>query len=148
MNLILVPTIFLPLTGSIQSNDEITLSALNFVALGILILFSAFASGSEAAFFSIGPKEKEQLKNDESKSSQLVLKLLENPKELLATLLITNNFVNVGIVILSSAMVNSYFENLFYQKRFTHRTSNGIPNKYSETHSAFILAELLFSEWN
>src|SRR5574343_592802 len=108
MNLILVPTIFLPLTGSIQSNDEITLSALNFVALGILILFSAFASGSEAAFFSIGPKEKEQLKNDESKSSQLVLKLLENPKELLATLLITNNFVNVGIVILSSTMLNNY----------------------------------------
>jgi putative hemolysin len=108
MNLSIEPSIILPLSEAIQQNGEISFSVLNFAALGFLILLSAFASGSEAAFFSLGPNEKDQLKNDESKSSQLVLKLLENPKELLATLLITNNFVNVGIVILSSAMLNNY----------------------------------------
>jgi gliding motility-associated protein GldE len=99
----------MPLTEALHQSSDLSFSVLNFVVLGILILLSAFASGSEAAFFSLGPNEKEKLKEDESKSSQLVLKLLENPKELLATLLITNNFVNVGIVILSSAMLNDYF---------------------------------------
>ena len=109
MNLSIEPSIIMPLTEALHQSSDLSFSVLNFVVLGILILLSAFASGSEAAFFSLGPKEKEKLKEDESKSSQLVLKLLENPKELLATLLITNNFVNVGIVILSSAMLNDYF---------------------------------------
>jgi putative hemolysin len=109
MNLSLEPSIILPLSSAIQTSGDLSFSVLNFVVLGILILMSALASGSEAAFFSLGPNEKAELKNDESKSSVLVLKLLENPKELLATLLITNNFVNVGIVILSSAMLNDYF---------------------------------------
>jgi len=109
MNLSIEPSIILPLTEALHQSGDLSFSVLNFVVLGILILLSAFASGSEAAFFSLGPKEKEQLKEDEGKGSQLVLKLLENPKELLATLLITNNFVNVGIVILSSAMLNDYF---------------------------------------
>ncbi len=78
---------------------------MSFIVLGILLFLSALASGSETAFFSLSPKEKDQLKNDDSKSSKIVLKLLENPKELLATLLITNNFVNVGIVILSSSLL-------------------------------------------
>ncbi|MEN9440197.1 MAG: hypothetical protein RLZ33_273 [Bacteroidota bacterium] len=109
MNLSIEPFIIMPLTEALHQSSDLSFSVLNFVVLGILILLSAFASGSEAAFFSLGPKEKEKLKEEESKSSQLVLKLLENPKELLATLLITNNFVNVGIVILSSAMLNDYF---------------------------------------
>lgn len=109
MNLSIEPSIIMPLTEALHQGSDLSFSVLNFVVLGILILLSAFASGSEAAFFSLGPNEKEKLKEDESKSSQLVLKLLENPKELLATLLITNNFVNVGIVILSSAMLNDYF---------------------------------------
>jgi gliding motility-associated protein GldE len=78
----------MPLTEALHQSSDLSFSVLNFVVLGILILLSAFASGSEAAFFSLGPKEKEKLKEEESKS---------------------NNFVNVGIVILSSAMLNDYF---------------------------------------
>lgn len=72
-------------------------------------MLSAFASSSESAYFSIGPKEKESLKNDDSKGAKTALKLLEKPKELLATLLILNNFVNVGIVILSSFILDDFF---------------------------------------
>lgn len=72
-------------------------------------MLSAFASSSESAYFSLGPKEKESLKNDESKGAKTALKLLEKPKELLATLLILNNFVNVGIVILSSFILDDFF---------------------------------------
>lgn len=82
---------------------------ISFIVLAVLLIISAFSSGSESAFFSLGPNEKETLKNEESKSAKLVLKLLENPKELLATLLITNNFVNVGIVILSSNLLNDFY---------------------------------------
>lgn len=81
----------------------------NFLILFFLLFLSGLASGSESAFFSLEPADKEKLKDDESRSSKIVLKLLQNPKELLATLLITNNFVNVAMVILSSSILNNYF---------------------------------------
>jgi putative hemolysin len=83
-----------------------TSSILSFIILLFLLFISALASGSEAAFFSIGPTEKDTLKQQKNKSSKLVLELLEKPKELLATLLITNNFVNIAIVILTSTILD------------------------------------------
>ncbi|HHU58712.1 MAG TPA: gliding motility-associated protein GldE [Bacteroidales bacterium] len=74
-------------------------------ALGVtivLLLFSALISGSEVAYFSLRPSDIAEMKDQESKPSQQALKHLENPEKLLATILISNNFVNVGIVILSS----------------------------------------------
>ncbi|MDX1445924.1 gliding motility-associated protein GldE [Lishizhenia sp.] len=75
---------------------------ISFVVLAILLLLSALVSGSEVAFFSLGPNEKEELKTGKSKSSETTITLINDPKELLATILIANNFINVGIVILSS----------------------------------------------
>jgi gliding motility-associated protein GldE len=72
---------------------------------------SALASGSESAFFSLSPTEKEALRQDESKSAQIALELLDDPKEILATLLIANNFVNIGIVIISTALLNDFIPN-------------------------------------
>jgi gliding motility-associated protein GldE len=81
-----------------------------YLLIIILLLFlSAFASGSESAFFSLKPKDNESIKNHPSASAQLILKLLAKPQELLATILIFNNFVNVGIVILSSFILNDIF---------------------------------------
>jgi gliding motility-associated protein GldE len=82
-------------------------SIFSIFLLLLLLIISALASGSEAAFFSIGPAEKEALKQQKSKSAKLVLNLLEKPKELLATLLITNNFVNIAIVIFTSTFLNN-----------------------------------------
>lgn len=79
------------------------------IALFVLLILSALASGSEAAFFSIGPAEKEKLKSDETKAGKTVLELINNPQDLLATILITNNFVNVGIVILSSTLLTTIY---------------------------------------
>ncbi len=81
------------------------------VVLLFLLLMSALISGSEAAFFSLSPIDKENLKEDTSKNAESVSKLLRIPKELLATILIANNFVNVGIVILSSALLNKLYGN-------------------------------------
>ena len=69
----------------------------------LLLIFSALISGSEVAFFSLTPQSLSLLKNNENeKKAKLILKLLENPDKLLATILISNNFVNIGIVILST----------------------------------------------
>ncbi|SFT68440.1 protein involved in gliding motility GldE [Lishizhenia tianjinensis] len=75
---------------------------ISFVILAVLLLLSAMVSGSEVAFFSLGPTEKEELKTGKSKSAETTIALINDPKELLATILIANNFINVGIVILSS----------------------------------------------
>lgn len=99
-----------PLVNIAQAGFSITGTVLSFVVLIILLLCSGLISGSEAAFFSIGPNDKEELRNSDQRSSQIVLQLLNKPKELLATILIINNFINVGIVILSSSIVGSFFD--------------------------------------
>lgn len=104
------PSSIEPLSEAVFAGADLSSAILSFIVLGLLLFLSALASGSEAAFFSLGPNEKEKLKNEDHKSSKIVLKLLDHPKELLATLLITNNFVNVGIVILSSYLLNDFLK--------------------------------------
>ena len=84
-------------------------SLLYLFIIVLLLLFSAFASGSESAFFSLKPKDNAALKKDTSQRAKNILKLLAKPQELLATILIFNNFINVGIVILSSFVLNDIF---------------------------------------
>ena len=74
----------------------------SLLAIGVLLICSAFISGSEVAFFSIDPSEKKLLNEKDSGNSRLILKLLVNPEKLLATILISNNFINVAIVIIST----------------------------------------------
>lgn len=92
-----------------QAGVDFSGITVSFIIIILLLVFSALASGSEAAFFSLGPAEKEELKNESSKTSELILKLLNAPQELLATILITNNFVNVGVVILSSSILGELY---------------------------------------
>ncbi len=85
----------------------------NFFGLSIIILLlisSALVSGSEVAFFSLSPANLDSLKTKNSKKSLEVLKLLKKPEHLLATILITNNFANVGIVILSTYLTDSVLD--------------------------------------
>ncbi len=106
------PPSFEPLANIAQAGFSISGDVLPFVAVGILLLCSALISGAEAAFFSLSPAEKEVLRNHDDRTSKVVLELLNRPKELLATILIVNNFVNVGIVIISSSIVMGFFEGL------------------------------------
>lgn len=104
-NILVVPLVSYQYSGT--SSEIIIL----FVIVGILLLISALISGSEAAFFSLNPIDKENLKSDETKRGKAAFTLLKKPQELLATILITNNFVNVGIVILSSTILNQLMPN-------------------------------------
>ena len=70
---------------------------------------SALFSGSEVAFFSLSPVQLDKVREKNSdKTSELVDKLLMDPKRLLATLLISNNVVNVAIVVLSTFLTIQY----------------------------------------
>ena len=67
-----------------------------------LLATSALISGAEVAFFAIKPQELDELKKQKSRKAKLIERFLLKPKELLATILIANNFVNVGIIILAT----------------------------------------------
>jgi len=82
---------------------------LNILVLIILLGMSAMISGAEVAFFSLSPSDLETAKESQDKKDKQVLDLLEKPKELLATILISNNFINVGIVILSTYVSSHLF---------------------------------------
>ena len=76
----------------------------------ILLIISALISGSEVAFFSLTPTSIDTIKRSKTKSGKIILQLLKKPEHLLATILIANNFVNVGIVILSTYVTNLIFD--------------------------------------
>ena len=76
----------------------------------LLLVGSMFFSASENAFFSLGPTDTDSLENDDSSTSTLIKELLERPKKLLATILIGNNIVNVGIAVLSTILIEQSFE--------------------------------------
>ncbi len=69
-------------------------------AIIVLLLLSALISGSEIAFFSLTPKHLDELEKENK--GQIINRLLQKPKELLATILVANNFINIAIVILST----------------------------------------------
>ncbi len=87
-----------------------SLSTVIYIFLVLLLLFiAAMMSGSESAFFSLKPAETDALKKENTPKSKLILELISKPKELLATLLIIHNFVNVGVVILTTFIVEGIF---------------------------------------
>ncbi len=99
---------FILLAGFFKSVSIGAITSLGILL--ILLLFSALISGSEVAFFSLNPNEKEILNSSNTKSHLAIKKLLERPKYLLATILISNNFVNVAVIILSTYVINDMFD--------------------------------------
>ena len=89
-------------TGSIQFYPFTAGVAISILVVLLLLIFSALISGSEVAYFSLGAAERDYLKKNRNRRNSFALKNLEKPERLLATILVANNFVNVGIVILSA----------------------------------------------
>lgn len=75
----------------------------------LLLLCSAMASSSETAYFSLQPNDISELEESSNRNEQLVLEIRQNPKNLLATILIANNLVNISITILSTYIMNMLF---------------------------------------
>lgn len=95
---------------------QLSLSGLviSIIILLFLLLASAMISGSEIAFFSIKAVDLSTLEEEKSKTSKRIIDLLREPGKLLATILITNNLVNIGIVILASLVLDNLLPKSVY----------------------------------
>lgn len=88
--------------------DPILLSFYLLIFL-VLLFASALISGSEVAFFSLPRKVLSELIKSDKKADRRILKLIKEPKRLLATILILNNFINVTIVVFTTYVVWDVF---------------------------------------
>jgi len=86
-----------------------TAAIVAIVVAAVLLLFSAFASASEIAFFSLSPTDLSVIEEGKDATDKRISRMLTDKERLLATILITNNFVNVTIVMLS----NYFFMQVF-----------------------------------
>ena len=88
-----------------------TIGVIIAIFITVLLLFiSGFASGSEIAFFSLSPNDINNLNPSRSSTDSKIQQLRENSERTLATILITNNFVNVTIIMLCNYIFTSLFE--------------------------------------
>lgn len=71
----------------------------------VLLIIVALVSAAESAFFSLSPTEMEELKTSDTKTDKKILTFIDAPKRLLATLLISVNFLSIAIVILNSTFI-------------------------------------------
>ena len=94
---------------ALNSNIDLGNVVLYAIIALVLILFSAMASGSEVAFFSLTHSDIDELESKNTVNSRRVLDLLSNPDRLLATILVTNNMVNICLVIMATLLVNEIF---------------------------------------
>lgn len=93
-----------------QINIYITLS---IVVVLLLLIFSTLISIFDIAYCSISATEKQKLKKS-NKTDSWILHKLENPEKFLATVLVANSFINIGIIVLSVDIFNSliFLQNL------------------------------------
>ena len=100
--------ITLPIPPLVLVSDVYT-SLISIIGLITLLIASALISGSEVALFGLSAQDIQWLKAQESQSSERVLRLLDTPKKLLATILIANNAVNIAIVLLFTSISDRWF---------------------------------------
>jgi len=79
---------------------------LSFISVLILVVSSGLVSGAEVAFFSLSANDYDKIAQENRKEDKVFLSLKDKPRKLLATILISNNFINIAIVILSESLLN------------------------------------------
>ena len=80
-----------------------------FIAIFALLFCSALVSGAEVALFSLSQKDIDDTLQENPSKGKIISQLLGKPKKLLATLLVANNFVNIGVIILFSYVGHTLF---------------------------------------
>ncbi len=94
----------------LQASSE-AFSASNIIVLVIIILvlllLTAITAGAETAYFSLTAKDINYLKTKEQPNARQVITLIDQPKMLLATILVANNFINIAIVITTNMLIRS-----------------------------------------
>ncbi|SDQ09141.1 gliding motility-associated protein GldE [Flagellimonas zhangzhouensis] len=88
------------------------------IVLIFLLAGSALISAAEVAMFGLSQTDLNEMEEGDSPRGKLIVQLLEKPKKLLATILIANNAINIGIVLLFSSIGNTLFEGIEGPWRF------------------------------
>jgi len=95
-------TFLLDAAGGVFSASNLTILA---IIILVLLLLTAITAGAETAYFSLTAKDVNYLKTKEDAGSRKVIRLLEQPKSLLATIVVANNFINIAIVITTNMLI-------------------------------------------
>lgn len=103
------------LSVSVTGTELLIANAIIF----LLIICSALMSSSEIAFFSLTGPEVEQLKESDDSTDNRVAALLQTPRYLLSTMLVTNNLVNIGVVITSYFVTRGIFDLMGLAENFS-----------------------------
>ena len=88
---------------------------MSLAVVAVLIIVSALVSGSEVAFFSLSPQAFQELENEDTPGAQRVLQLMrtpnttDGPRNLLGTILVVNNLVNISIVLIATVVAEQLF---------------------------------------
>ena len=98
-----------PLLLAVTNIAEAGIFWVNVIVFLVLLACSAMVSGAEVALFGLNASDLVALQERKDKRPQLVLRLLEKPKKLLATILIANNAINIAIVLLFTAIGDVLF---------------------------------------
>jgi len=89
-------------TGAFSASNVTIL----IIIILVLLLLSAIIAGAETAYFSLSAKDINYLKTKDRPGAKVTIKLLEQPKMLLATILVANNFINIAIVVTTNLLVS------------------------------------------
>ena len=95
--------IFLDIQGSLW---------IQIILLAFLLLNSGMVSGAEVAFFSLTRELLDSEEQNKTRQMGIIRKMLQKPKRLLATILITNNFINIAIVLLFTSLGEDLFNQI------------------------------------
>ena len=75
----------------------------------VLLLLTAIVAGAETAFFTLSSKDINYLKTKDQASSRQAIQLLDQPKMLLTTILVSNTFINIAIIIATNVLLSGMF---------------------------------------
>jgi gliding motility-associated protein GldE len=98
-----------PVLGIIVNPFSVSI-AIAILSMILLLVLVALVSAAESAFFSLSPVDMEALRESSETRDDKILLLINTPKRLLATLLISINFINIAIVILSTFVFEELFD--------------------------------------
>jgi hypothetical protein len=90
-------------------NFELNTLILEIIVVVVLLFLCALVSASEVAYFSLSPKELDDIKNDDSKINDNIIDLLAKPRTLLSTVLIAISFMSISIVMLTHLIIQNFF---------------------------------------
>ncbi len=104
-----------PLSFFLNFFDFESAFILNICVLLLLLICSALISGAEVALFGLSVTDINTIGQNNTTRGNIIVKLLNRPKKLLATILIANNTINIGVVLLFNVIGDTLFSTINYR---------------------------------